>query len=268
MPLGPAQRRWRYIGNHSGRSGVRGVGGTARRTLSIARFLQTGSDVTYGGHHWSGRRFLLPKAQMYLGEALSWKAGFLLILEFFRSKWSEDSHFPPHEKITWWLLNNRPPACSGKVVFSSTFHVHSSAGAPPSMQKIRLHLFSTSLVLLSPHTAWWPQLQAYHSHPLNVDRISWSPQQELGALWPRASTMSGSGSDPSGSHQKSTCHLHPRTVWLDLISWNPPGCIWCTVTGFKCPLFSLGLLRQPTHVLVFYYYFSLPLLVPSLLWLF
>lgn len=257
MPLGPTQGRWRYIGSHSGRGGVWGVGGTAHRTLSIARFLQTSSAVTSWGQHWSGRKFLLPKVQLYLSEALSWKAG-----------WSQDSHFPPHEKITWWLWHNRSPACSGQVVFSSTFQVHSSAGAPPSTLKIRLHLFSTSLFFLSLHTACWPQLLAYHSHPLNVDRISWSPQQEWGALWPRASTTSGSGSDLSGSHQKSTCHLHPHTAWLGLISWNPPGCIWCTVTGFKCPLFSLGLLRQPTHVLVFYYYFSLPLLVPSLLWLF
>lgn len=104
------------------------------------------------------------------------------------------------------------------------------------------------------HNMCWPPSQAFCSHPLHIEGTGWSPQWELVALWPRASTVfvSWSGSDPSGSHQETTCHLHPHSCWLGFISWNPPGWIWCTVTGFKCPLFSLGLLRQPTHVLIFY----------------
>lgn len=86
------------------------------------------------------------------------------------------------------------------------------------------------------------------------DRLK--PTWELDASWPRASTMftSCSGFDPSGIRQESICHLHPHARWLGFISWNPPGWIWCTVTGFKCHLFSLGLLRQSTH-LIFYQLF-------------
>lgn len=62
---------------------------TALGTLSIVRFLKTGSAATCWVHHWSGRRFLHPKAQLMilLGEELSCKVG-ILSLKFLRLNWS------------------------------------------------------------------------------------------------------------------------------------------------------------------------------------